>query len=357
MREYSTKGKASAQRTMAEVDVSSTSTDSFLSSRSTIPGGDDSDLSKDLLAELNNEGAFLIENGQDSAAIKVLRSALNVAMRDVGCSVFLIPSEHEIDEEEDNVGAACDEESSVVSRGSRHHSSSSSCHHSNSKQHQSSKEQSVGRDHNHHGISKESHDSKEQKKHSHKLRRSRHRRCTLASSTASLPVTMQRQHRPPTEDMMQLNQATNHVYAKPLRVADRYSLPSFVELALYVVYNLALANHLRVLKKQQRNTRRKGNTRHFREIVRLYKLAQSIQSRGEDIGLEPTYTISMLNNLGQAYKSLGKVNKADMCFHNLLANVVCMIDHGCVQEVDHLDDFLDNVAHILSPERPYADAA
>jgi len=261
------------------------------------------EVSRDLLAELNNEGAFLLENGEFSSAIKVLTSALNVAMRDVGCSEFLIP-----DHEEEDV---CDTES-VVSRGS-------SRHHSQHRQQQAGKHE------------KQSSRSK------------RNRKLHVDPTVVLVLPTM-------TEDK-QTPEPCNFVYSKPLRVADRYSLPSFVELSLYVVYNLAVAYHLRVLKRK-----RKGNTRILREILRLYRLAQSIQDR-EEVGLEPTYTLSLWNNLGQAYKSLGKDSKADLCFANVLSNVVCMIDHGCIEDVDCVHRFLDNIAHILSPIKQNADAA
>jgi hypothetical protein len=275
------------------------------------PSNMTNDVSRDLLAELNNEGAFLLENGRFSSAIEVLTSALNAAMGAVGCSEFLSP-----DQDDDS----CESES-AVSRGSSRHNPQ---HH----QSQQSKDE------------KQSHRSKRNGKLPH-----------VDSTSISVLPTM-------TEDKL-VHSPCNFVCSKPLRVADRYSLPSFVELTLYVVYNLAVAHHLRILKRNHLRIpkrKRKGNTRVLREILRLYKLAHLIQAR-EEIGLEPTYTLSLWNNMGQSYKSLGKHNKADMCFNNVLSNVVCMIDHGCVDDVDRLSNFLDNIAHILSPFKHYADAA
>jgi hypothetical protein len=144
------------------------------------------------------------------------------------------------------------------------------------------------------------------------------------------------------------------VYKKPIRVEDRYDLPTFTELHLYVVYNLALAHHLRLLSQRRR---RKGQSGTWRHVLSLYKLAHSMQTRN-DIGLDPTHTVALWNNLAQAFRSLRKDNKADVCWNNMLTNIVCMIDHGCVRDVECIEDFLHNISHILCPvEQELARAA
>jgi hypothetical protein len=147
-----------------------------------------------------------------------------------------------------------------------------------------------------------------------------------------------------TEDVSEVRHRL-FVYTKPIRVEDRYDLPTFTELYLYVIYNLALAHQLRLLSHRRR---RKGRSATWRHVLSLYKLAHSIQTTNS-IGLDSTHTVALWNNLAQAFRSLRKDNKADFCWNSMLTNIVCMIDHGCVRDVDCIEDFLHNISHILSP--------
>ncbi len=69
-----------------------------------------------------------------------------------------------------------------------------------------------------------------------------------------------------------------------------------------------------------------------------------------DIGLDPMHhTVALWNNLAQAFRSLQKDKKGDVCWNNMLTNIVCMLHHGCVQDVNCIEDFLHNISHILCP--------
>jgi hypothetical protein len=258
------------------------------------------ELSTDTLAELNNEGAFQLDIGNYSEAIVLLTSSLNIAMSDVGSSESFIP----------DLGEHTSDTASVVSQ----------------KSHQR-------------------HSQRYSKKTSQRRSKSRRRPAAPPCSSSESDVVV-------TEDVIcSPGRKQRFVYSKSLRVLDRYALPSFLELSLYVVYNLALAYHLRALSH-----RRRKKPSSWRRVLRLYELAHSIQAR-DAIGLTPTFSLALWNNLAQAYLEAEKEDKANVCWTNMLANFVCMIDHGCNREVDCIDDFLLNMSHLLCAQAPVADAA
>jgi tetratricopeptide (TPR) repeat protein len=258
-------------------------------------------LSIDTLAELNNEGAFQLDIGNYSEAIEILTSALKIAMTDVGCSESCIPEE--LDSTSNGLS------SSQRSPPRNDHAQGAGC----------------------------------SKKTSQRRCKSRRRRPVPSSSGNESNIVV-------TDDILCSTPQRCFVYFKSLRVLDRYALPSFVELSLYVVYNLALAFHLRAL------SRRKKRSSCWRRVLRLYELAHSIQSR-DAIGLTPTFSLAIWNNMAQAYWEVNERKKAEVCWTNMLSTFVCIIDHGCHREVDCMDAFLQNLSPLLCAQAPVADAA
>jgi tetratricopeptide (TPR) repeat protein len=249
-----------------------------------------------MLADLNNEGAFQLENGHYSEAISTLTSALNLAMSEAGNAV----------------------PKNLPGFNASEFGGSQSSHH------------------------RHSHRSADSEKTTSKPRRRRRVAPPAAASATNPAVSV-------TED---IKREKNHfVYSTPIRVTDRYALPSTVELSLYAIYNLALSYHLRAL------TKRRKKSGGWRKVLKLYTLANAMQVRDESIGLAPTFTIALWNNLSQAYWSIGKDEASDDCFQTMLSNVNCMIDHGCVREVENIDYFLESASHLLSPLLTVAEAA
>jgi hypothetical protein len=243
-----------------------------------------SSVSAEMLADLNNEGAFQLENGHYSEAISTLTAALNLAMSEAGTAV-----------PKSMPGFNASE------FGGSHH--------------------------------RHAHRSADSEKDSSKPRRRRRVSPPAAASATDPAVSV-------TEDIK--CEKKHFVYSTPIRVTDRYLLPSTVELSLYAIYNLALSYHLRAL------TKRRKKSGGWRKVLKLYTLANAMQVRDESIGLAPTFTIALWNNLSQAYWSIGKDEASDDCLQTMLSNVNCMIDHGCVREVENIDDFLDSASHLLS---------
>jgi hypothetical protein len=172
-----------------------------------------------------------------------------------------------------------------------------------------------------------------------------------------------------TEDI--LLPPLKHVYAKPLRVLDRYNLPGRNELAIYLVRNLALAYQLWKVDNNSTaasstSTLGGGNSgeesqAEWETIIQLYKLAadmitreQQHQEESEDAVTDPnsplwspTAMVALPNNLACAYHSSGDVANANETWQQTLVHMWCILDIGCVAEVECFDDILENASHLL----------
>ncbi len=169
-----------------------------------------------------------------------------------------------------------------------------------------------------------------------------------------------------TEDIAQ--SPHKYVHSKPLRVMDRYNLPSKLELAIYTIYNLALAYHLQALATDESesaaivSTRIQGATI-WSKIISLYKVAtdlveqqyQHVDETNDAVVdpqsplWSPTYTIALPNNLACAYHAGGNVLEADVLWGQVLSHVWCILDFGCTSQVECFSNVLENAAHLMDP--------
>lgn len=253
-----------------------------------------------LLAELNNEGAYHLGSGGLDEALRVFTKALKLSARDITGSSA---------EEELPLSEGRNEEYNALAHASRNleQVASENCPASS--------------------------------KSACRCRGTRNQpqpKCTTTKSETSedcTPASYQ-----------------DFIYDKPIRVIDRYNTPSHAEVSLYVVFNLALCHHLRALAK------RKMSESRLRRILKLYKLAYSLQVR-EKHALGPSHAIAILNNVAQVYKQLGRRKKSETCLQNLLTNIVRLVDCGLADQVDQLDGFLLNLSHLLVSKAYVASAA
>ena len=141
------------------------------------------------------------------------------------------------------------------------------------------------------------------------------------------------------------------IYREPIRLIDRYNLPSHAELILTIVFNMALSYHLKALSCDQ-----KISKRHLVKAMKLYKLASVMESTHR-IRLSPSHSIAMLNNVAQIYKAAGREEKAKKMFEKLLATIALIVDHGASSFVDKMDGFVQNVSHLILTESQIALAA
>lgn len=154
------------------------------------------------------------------------------------------------------------------------------------------------------------------------------------------------------------------VYSKALRVVDRYSLPSLMELTLYLLYNMALVHHLQAIADQRHTlllgstTSTKQGTATWQRIAKLYKAttawqeasSESVNENEELPIMDPSHTLGLFNNLACAYHASGNDKEADETWQVVLNQLWCMLDVGLdSDEVESIHETLENAAHLLDP--------
>jgi len=166
-----------------------------------------------------------------------------------------------------------------------------------------------------------------------------------------------------TEDI--LKPSKKYVYSKPLRVRDRYDLPSQGELMIYLVHNLALSYQLKATSSSDNDTiLTEGDSTEsndWERIIQLYKLTsdmiekeQNDQEQSQDAMIDPnsplwspTSMVSVPNNLACAYHASGDEVNADATWQQALAHIWCMLDLGCISEVACYAEILENATHLM----------
>ena len=173
-----------------------------------------------------------------------------------------------------------------------------------------------------------------------------------------------------TEDIWKPSQ--KYVYSKPLRVRDRYDLPSQGELMIYLVHNLALSYQLKALSSSPNNATllTGGNDEEvgdstelndWERIIQLYKLTTDMidkeqlnQEQSPDAMIDPhsalwspTSMVALPNNLACAYHARGDEINADATWQQALAHLWCMLDLGCISEVACYSEILENATHLM----------
>lgn len=167
-----------------------------------------------------------------------------------------------------------------------------------------------------------------------------------------------------TEDVEQIPK--KYIHSKPLRLWDRYNLPSGMELAIYLVYNLALAQHLQAVKLGSLGGPMKQGASMWSRIIKLYKLTTCLmeqqhqrleeETMDDDVVVDPrsplwspTYTLALPNNLACAYHASGNDQNADETWQQVLSHIWCLLDLGCTSQVDCFSQLLENAAHLMDP--------
>jgi hypothetical protein len=202
-----------------------------------------------------------------------------------------------------------------------------------------------------------------------------------------------------TQDILQA-QPPKYVYPKPLRVMDRYNIPSSMELSIYVVYNLALAYQLQALHQDEhehehehdqesmltcgfpRSSSQQSSTITWSRIIQLYKLATDLveqqqqlleESSSEESDNEansitidpdsplwsPTYTVALPNNLACAYHHAANgssgnnnenIEQANAHWQQALSHLWCILDVNITSQVECFSQVFENAAHVMDTD-------
>lgn len=335
-----------------------------------IEGGDSSFASShlcDLVAELNNEGAFQMESGLYSDAIQAFTSALRIALSSSSRTSSLTQSQFSA------LNAAMMVSQTSVTEDHHHH-------------HHQQQENSFT-------VPGMQRSAEQQSSNRKARRRRRHRRDSISSisskdssvamaaasesnSRSKSQMRRRRRRQVPPEEMKHCTPRHTEdialpvqkvAYTKALRVADRYNLPPVSELLLYLLYNLALAHHLQAIARISASalnptssapTKQGSGT--WQRITQLYKATidwqEAAASDNSDDNeedppmLDPDHTLGLFNNLACSYFASGNDKDANETWQLVFSQLWCMIDVGFnSDEVESIHDVLLNVPHLLDP--------
>jgi tetratricopeptide (TPR) repeat protein len=123
---------------------------------------------------------------------------------------------------------------------------------------------------------------------------------------------------------------------------------SFAKLSIIVMYNLALAFHLSALQK--------SSLPRLKRARKLYELAfQMHLKESSDVTL--LFSLALMNNLALIYDMLGEHERSKMCFTNLLATMMFLLESNEAHSIKQWDGLLSNVMGLIFTETEVAASA
>jgi tetratricopeptide (TPR) repeat protein len=129
-----------------------------------------------------------------------------------------------------------------------------------------------------------------------------------------------------------------------------------VVISISIVFNLALAHHLRAMELKDDDGGQHKQLQ-LKRAVLLYELAYKLEMEGiSGSGPSAVFVMATLNNLGQIHKILMERDTACKCFQNLLSTLMFAVNTGGVLPVLDLDGFFRNIEFLIF-QAPAAGAA
>lgn len=120
----------------------------------------------------------------------------------------------------------------------------------------------------------------------------------------------------------------------PLKAAPPECYDYYVSLSFIILFNLALAYHLRGLATECQRTLRKA--------LRLYEMAYTVHIK-EDLTLTALQAMAIVNNMGQIHAELGSSENSQECFQSLLSTFMYVQGAAHEEARNHMDGFVTNV--------------
>jgi hypothetical protein len=119
-------------------------------------------------------------------------------------------------------------------------------------------------------------------------------------------------------------------------------LQTYEHLSYVVLYNLALAHHLRAMEEDCKRLR---NAR-LQQALCLYEHAHQILLN-QEIEVSALHNMAIASNLGHIHQFLGDESRAQLCFQHLLSTLLYVVDYGAGDKLVSLDGFLCNVMFLI----------
>ncbi len=171
---------------------------------------------------------------------------------------------------------------------------------------------------------------------------------------------------------MNIESQDGFVYRKPLlipRICIEEGHYMGKATSLIILYNLALAHHLKALTMNDCGSDRKIKV--LEKSLKLYELTYQLQSEHNDEALKQPkslyhpeecneqrvavasirFTMIISNNLGQIHRLAGNSKKHLMCLQHLLSTIMYMVDsHLVILDSSEMDGFYHNVSPLMIPD-------
>jgi hypothetical protein len=137
------------------------------------------------------------------------------------------------------------------------------------------------------------------------------------------------------------------IYRNPIRVipdASEHGHRMGMTLPMIVIFNLALAQHLKAIQEKETTKHRLQN------VMQLYEMAYrwQLEEHGASLLASLRFTMVISNNLGEIHRAVNNHTKHEMCLQHLLSTMMFAVDS--LHENDHsldLDGFLRNASRLI----------
>jgi hypothetical protein len=129
-------------------------------------------------------------------------------------------------------------------------------------------------------------------------------------------------------------ESKSYVFCSPIQIPTETAIPA-LKLALWMVFNLALAHHLDGIQS--------SDCDHLDKALRLYECVYRI-SHEEGVDLSVLHAMALTNNLGHVHLVLKDTLKSQKCFEQLLATLIYFVEvsDGNTKEIENLTGFFSN---------------
>jgi tetratricopeptide (TPR) repeat protein len=137
-------------------------------------------------------------------------------------------------------------------------------------------------------------------------------------------------------------QAPLSIY-RPLPISDPRNCG---RICYVIMYNLALAHHLAAMNHGARPVEVQAL---LSKALRLYEHAHLLLTKESDLDVPILNVMAIMSNLGHVHSALGEIEKAGLCYHNVLSTILRMIDCGYYETTAHVfDGFFREVLPLIT---------
>jgi hypothetical protein len=116
------------------------------------------------------------------------------------------------------------------------------------------------------------------------------------------------------------------------------------KLSCVIIYNLALAHHLRAMEEQNETSRQS----HLHKALTLYEHAHQILVSEDEIHVSLLHSMAIACNLGHVHHMTGNEPASQVYFQHLLSAILYVVDCGEGGKLKLLDGFFCNVMSLIA---------